>query len=215
MGPRDDWFRRTSWTDSDRQEFEHRLARARSGSRPQYLRVQAVTLVQTGKLDLILAAQSLIERFLREYPDDWETALVYELRGQAQEAFDDIVAALDSYRRSMAAQRQRPNVQSHAWLRFGWLVVRRRLTGLYSETALVLDEFATLMPFPWERYRYHSIRAVVAAQEGHVSKAKEEAGLALAAAAATHSGFRYHPNLGLVSDTQDEIRARIEILAAG
>jgi hypothetical protein len=74
----------------------------------------------------------------------------------------------------------------------------------------VLDEFATVMPFPYERYRYHSIRAVVAAQKGHASDAKEEAGLALVAAAATHSGFRYHPNLGLVGDARDGrcLRAR-------
>ena len=74
MGPQDDWFRRTSWTDSDQQDFEQRLARARLHKRPQYLRIQAVSLVQTGEPDLIQAAQSLIDRFLREYADDLETA---------------------------------------------------------------------------------------------------------------------------------------------
>ena len=208
MGPRDDWFRRVSWTDSDQQDFEQRLARARSHMRPQYLRIQALSLVQTCEPDLIQAAQSLIDRFLREYADHWQTAFVYELRGQAHEALDEILAALNSYR-------QRPNVQSHAWLRFGWLVVGRKLTRLYAEADGVLDEFGTLMPFPYEQYRYHSIRAVVAAQKGHMSKAKEQAALALAAAAATHSGLRYHPNLGLVGDAQDEMRDQLEILAAG
>ena len=115
----------------------------------------------------------------------------------------------------MAVDRQRPNVQSNAWLRFGWVVVRRKLTSLYSEADGALDEFATVMPFPYERYRYHSIRAVVAAQKGHASRARAEARLALAAAGAAHSGLPYHPNLGLVGDAPDEMRDQLETLAGG
>jgi hypothetical protein len=215
MGPRDNWFRRTSWTDADQQDFERHLARARPLKRPQYLRIQSVHLVQTGDPALIQVAQSLIERFLRENGDDVEIAFVHELSGQGHEALDEVLPALNCYRQAMAAERRRRNVQSNAWLRFGWLVIRRKLTSLYLEADSVLEEFAKLMPFPYERYRYHSIRAIVAAHRGYVSKAKEEAGLALAAAAATHSGFRYHPTLGLVNDAGEEMRGLLEILAAG
>ena len=183
---------------------------------PQYLRIQALSLVRTGEPDLIRAGQSLTVRFLREYPRDWQVALVHGLRAEAHEALDEILAALNFYRHAMAAERQRPNVQSNAWLEFGWLVVRRNLTSLFSEADSFLDEFATRsLPFPILRYRYHSIRAIVAAHKGFASKAKEEAALALAAAAATHSGFQYHAHLGLVSGAQDEVRQQLQMLAAG
>lgn len=78
----DDWFRSASWTDDAAEEFERRLARARKSSRPQYLRIQAVTLLDGSESDRG-AAIGLLERLLRDYPDSLEVAFAHELLARA------------------------------------------------------------------------------------------------------------------------------------
>src|SRR6476661_5035779 len=105
MGPRHTWFRCTTWNEADRAEFERRLSRARPSGRPQYLRIQALTLIRTRIADLVRVGLSLTDRFLRDYPDDWQAALVYEMRGDAYEMLGEIPAALQSYRDAASVER--------------------------------------------------------------------------------------------------------------
>lgn len=215
MGSRDQWFRRTSWSDEDQLEFERRLTRARPRSRPQYLRIQATHLAGTGDARLLQAAIGLADRVLSEYPDDLFVAWVHELRADAHERLGELALAVDSYRQAVNEERRRPNVRSNAWIGFGWLVISHQMDGLYCEAEALLEEFATELPFPASRYRFHAIRAIIAAHRGDSIQAKAEAELALSASAATYSGFRYHPDIGLVPAALDEIRLRLAALVRG
>jgi hypothetical protein len=61
-----DWFRCTDWNEATEGEFFRRLKRARR-QRPQYLVIQAATLVGTGRRELAACALSLLELFTQEY----------------------------------------------------------------------------------------------------------------------------------------------------
>jgi hypothetical protein len=213
MGPRDDWFRRTSWTESEQSEFEKRLARARPHGRTQYLRIQAWTLVETGDTELVKAGLVLAERFLVQYPEDLLAAWVHVTCAEAHEKLGEVSMALASYRKAIEAERKLPNVVTNGAIGFSWLVTRRALVSLYSEAESLLLEFPTNNSIiPVHRYRYHAIRAVIAAAKGYASQAREDATLALETASATHSGISRHPTVGLV-DPSDELIPRLRAIA--
>ena len=48
-----DWFRRKAWTKTDEEEFFTKLNRARKDGRAQYLKIQAIELVQTKDKELL------------------------------------------------------------------------------------------------------------------------------------------------------------------
>jgi len=177
------------------------------------LRIQALTLIQTRNDELIRDGLSLTDRFMRDYPDDLFAALVHEHRAEAYEHLDEISAALQSYRDAMSAERVRPRVRSQAWLRFGWLVARRRLKHLYGEAETLLDEGFEPMPFPYMRFQYHATRAIILCEKGFSTHAQREAVTALEAAGATQSGLRFHSKIGLVRDVPMDIKRCLELIA--
>ena len=61
-----DWYRCTDWNAQSEAEFFRRLKRARR-QKPQYLVIQAGTLVGTGRPEVAAAALNLIERFVQEH----------------------------------------------------------------------------------------------------------------------------------------------------
>jgi hypothetical protein len=67
--------------------------------------------------------------------------------------------------------------------------------------------------FPVDRYRANGARALLLQEFGQLDEARIAAGLAIAAARETQSGFRYHQHLGLVRDTDDTFAERIAALA--
>ena len=67
---RHDWYRRTTWSQTDREAFHARLKRSRSEEgKAQYLRIQALHLQETGDPERIAAAVELLDELLAKYPD--------------------------------------------------------------------------------------------------------------------------------------------------
>jgi predicted Zn-dependent protease len=73
-----DWFRGSSWDRLAQEEFERRLNRARSTNRPQYLRIKAIGLSDSGQLG---AAKELLNRVVRDYPKSLDCRVCLELLG--------------------------------------------------------------------------------------------------------------------------------------
>lgn len=65
-----DWYRCTDWNAQSEAEFFRRLKRARR-QKPQYLVIQAGTLVGTGRPEVGAAALNLIERFVQEHYEEF------------------------------------------------------------------------------------------------------------------------------------------------
>ncbi|MEN6451747.1 MAG: hypothetical protein ABFC96_14745 [Thermoguttaceae bacterium] len=209
---REDWFRHTTWTDADRNDFNARLDRSRAGNKAQYLRVQAIHLAQAGYHK---SAIELLDRLFAESPGRFDLAIAHAQRADSLAKLGHIEAAISEYRQALQAERDFPNVQTNAWLDFGWLVVEKRLTSLYDEVARVLQEFRSegSLVFPALKYRYCAIRSLLADARGDKEVAREFANVALAEAAKEHSGLRYHSTLGLVGSQRGTFDSRLRKLA--
>jgi hypothetical protein len=89
----------------------------------------------------------------------------------------------------------------------------RRLSELYSRAMEILDGTQCRLMFPIDRYLAHGIRALILDEWGKREEARNNAGLALAAASETKSGFRYHQDVGLVPATSDDLACRLEAIS--
>ena len=59
-----DWYRRKTWTSTDKEEFFTKLGRARKDGRAQYLKIQAIELVETKNKKLLEVAEMLLNKML-------------------------------------------------------------------------------------------------------------------------------------------------------
>src|SRR5262249_12695215 len=134
-----EWFRRTTWSDADRDDFDARLKRSRSAAnKAQYLRIQAGHLADAGHH---AGAIELLDRLFSEFPERLELTQARAQKAKSLAELGEIEAAIEEYRAALQAQRDFPNVRTNAWLDFGWLVVERQLTDLYAEVSQVSQEF--------------------------------------------------------------------------
>lgn len=201
-----DWFRNKVWNPAIEVDFQQRLRRARNKS--QYLRVQAYYLAESYPqvtLDLLDQYFALGDR------TDLALALVHKAR--AHYALGDVNAAISSYEEALERERQFPHVKTHAYLEFVRLVIKVRAAHLYPRALEVLDFNRGLPMFPVDRYLANGARALLLHESGRTDEARSAADLAMAAAQEVESGFRYHKNLGLVENTDDEFGLRIAALA--
>jgi tetratricopeptide (TPR) repeat protein len=208
-----EWFRRTTWSDADREDFNAHLKRSRGArNKAQYLRIQACHLAEAGRH---AEAIELLDRLFAEFPETFELAQSHAQKADALAALGQIAAAIEEYRAALQTERDFPQVRTNAWLHFGWLVVERELTDLYEEAARTLQEFRDVggIMFAKTAYAYCAVQALLLAAGGDKARAREFARRALAEADKVHSGFRYHPTLGLVGSERHTFEERLKALA--
>ena len=76
-----EWYRRTTWTDVDRVDFDTRLKRSRgTGNKAQYLRIQAYHLAEVGNEE---GAIQLLDRLFAEFPEKLQLAQAHEQKGSS------------------------------------------------------------------------------------------------------------------------------------
>ena len=79
----DDWFRRHTWTDSDRAEFYARLERSRTAfHKAQYARIQAYELHQAGGARYAREALDLLDTIVESWMGDAQRASVHHQRAE-------------------------------------------------------------------------------------------------------------------------------------
>jgi len=211
-----DWFRKTSWSEADQADFFARLKRSRSAyTKAQYLRIQANYLEGGGSKELLRSAIELLDRMLAEFPESFELASAYGQKASCLAKLGDLDQAVVYYRRALDRKRKFPKLRTQAYIAFGRLVVENEMAQFFDEALAVLDELKiTAIQFPQDIYEMYGIRAIIAAQKRETEKAREFAKVALEAAAKVHSGFRYHPTVGLVHDRKSKFHKLIETIAA-
>jgi tetratricopeptide (TPR) repeat protein len=208
-----EWYRRVTWNDADRTDFYAHLARSRGAWRKaQYLRIQAAHLANAGHH---AAAIELIDRMLAEFPERTELASAHMQKAESLLSPGKLADAIQEYRAALQSERELPNVRTSAWLDFGWLVLKRRLTAYYDEISQVLREFRQEggVVLPTVEYRFAALQALLADHNGEKALAREFARRALAEAEKQHSGLRYHPTVGLVGRERDTFASRLRTLA--
>jgi tetratricopeptide (TPR) repeat protein len=209
-----DWFRRTTWTPADATEFAERLRRTRPHSRAQYLRIQAGHLAEASPPQFG-PALDLLDRVIEEYPDELHLAQAHFQRAECLLALgraDDAVAA---FLEAVSTERRFPNARTPAYLKFAYWVAATGRTSLFDEALELLEEFANGEVFPAQVYLHNAALALIAASNGDTVVAQAAARRALGAAQQSHSGFRYHPTVGLVTDVDESVVKHLSDLAAG
>ena len=210
---REDWYRRTTWTDSDQEEFFARLNRSRMAStRDQYLRIQALYLQRVGTQEMFRASLELLDLLIEQSPDSFQLTIAYLQKAECLLALGDEAGAIAYSRKALQREKERPNIRTTAGLEFSWLIVERSFSHLYDEALEVIHAYAEKVPgpiFPYERYIINAVQAVITYERGCNELASELAQRTLNAAAQSHSGFRYHPKVGLVQSTDNPIHRRL------
>ena len=210
---REDWYRRTTWSQSDREAFFERLARSRSlYHKSQYVRIQASCLQGAG---LIPEALALLEHLFAEWPHPSQLASAFQQRGRCELILGNVELAIEAFRRAIQTEREYPSAHTYAFLDFAWLVTTRKLTSCYAEVFELLSERYKQVMFPVDAYRFAACHALILDAEGDRPRARRYAQIALDAAAKTSSGLTHHKKLGLVTSPPDrEVHSHLQRLVA-
>jgi tetratricopeptide (TPR) repeat protein len=162
------------------------------------MRIQADTLRQTAKPELVRAALELLQRSFREFPDAMGCAFAFESAGRCCEQLGDFEQAIGFYNRALARERAFPGIGTNACFRLGRLVVEHQRADLYEDVLAALERFGQ-PAFPWHAYTGNAIRAVIAAERGNVAVARQLAQVALEAANVRDAGWG-RDGIGVVMD---------------
>jgi tetratricopeptide (TPR) repeat protein len=197
----DEWYRDPRWDKAATEEFERRLARARLDNRPQYLRIKALTLLESGGKEERVAARGLLRRIIEDYDDplnDFDFLIARETLAEldaADGAFDEAEA---QYRAALQLSSE-SNVRGDAPLALVELLIRRGGEAGFAEAETLLDGLDHVdLTFKSQRFRYAVYRARLSAARGNAEEAGGYAVEALREASTTAPDFPRHPDVGHV-----------------
>lgn len=200
-----DWYRNQIWNSEVERVFEEKLHRAKEHKKGQYLRVQAYTLAESYPE----VALKLLDRYF-EIPGDFFRAQAHFDRASSYLALERVDDALQSYEDALDTERTFPNVRTQARIEYPFIIAVRNLQTHYPRAIEVLDMSSPeSLSFPNQRFRWHAAHALIASDLNDLAQAKIQAEKSLGAAAERHSGFRYHPTLGLVTGEYSGIVERL------
>ncbi|KLK90350.1 hypothetical protein AA309_26155 [Microvirga vignae] len=202
----DNWFRNEAWNPEIAEQFQARLQRSRK--KPQYLRIQASILAQTYPE----AALTLLEQYFAS-EETFDLAQAYVDQATSYMAIGNIGAALSALEAAIARERAFPNVQTRAYLILPSIIAKHGLQERYSQALDILDAYRSKPTFPIDHYQWHGARALILSDQGKSAEAADAAMLALEASRRTDSGFRHHPDIGLVQNTSDDLGKRLKRIA--
>jgi len=196
-----EWYRRKTWTKTDEEEFFAKLASARKDGRAQYLKIQAIELVETEDQTLLKVAETLLNKMLTEYPDDdFEKGSALHTLGDIYKLNDNYELAIDFYKQALDFETICPSVVTQAYLDYSELVIKTGKKNLFEQLEkLLLDRYSELT-FPTEKYKVNSILSIINANKGRPEQAMKYADIAEQFATEETSGFRYHKYLGIVKE---------------
>ena len=205
VAPVEDWYRTPGWDEAARADFEHRLAPARS-SRPQYLKIKALSLQDAGLLD---EAEELYRRMLAEHPGDFFEVEVLEHLADLARVQGRLEEAEFGYRRVLA----HPDVNM-----IGSGMVEVSLAELLMDRGLPADALQVLEAATESEttmsavtgmcdnfFRFHLARARVAIRLGDTETAADAARSALSVVGAPDQYSR-HPGVGAVPADEQTLR---------
>jgi tetratricopeptide (TPR) repeat protein len=203
---REEWFRNKTWDATTEAHFFEKLRRARDKAQP--LRIQASYLVNRNPR----AALALLDKYFA-LGDHFDKAQAFLDQAEAHLTLGAQEEALQSLKNALQREREFPNLKTRAWSLYALLVAERRLDHLYDSAVQVLRENPLQShSFPVDGFRWNAAFALIADAQGLGDHAAEGATKALQFAELMHSGYRYHPDVGLVGSDYDGLKKELRRL---
>jgi tetratricopeptide (TPR) repeat protein len=144
-------------------------------------------------------ALGLLERYFA-LEDRFDDAQAHVDRATALVALGSIDEAIAAYEDALRREKEFPNLKTQAYIALPYLIAVRSIGRWFDRALAVLEEHRARLTFPVDHFQWHAALALIAAARGDFLKARDHANQALEAASRDKSGFRYHPDVGLVSD---------------
>ena len=206
-----DWYRSTEWDVGTSATFETRLKRARADNRPQYLRIQAVTLHEAGEDE---HARDLLLRVLN-FGDDFEAPLVTEMLGEIALSLGDLDEAEFRYREVLARWPELDRTTGAAEVFLADVLSQRNQSEADEEALGLLNRFLGRDGVQWNNvmFLWHLVRLRIAQRRGDSAVIAESARSALALAEGGPQ-FPHHGDVGVVN-TDEVTLQRLKGLARG
>lgn len=193
----DDWFRRPDWDEDARAEFERRLARSRSHSRAQYLRIKGIALNEAGQTD---AARSLWTRVLEDQDElaGVQQPSALEHLGDSF-ASEDPLAAVAFYERSLEGVRLGRGTTCTQHIKMAELLLKDPTPSNVEKASEFLARWPeeTQLPFPSAHFRWNLAVINLAQAVGDAERVREAARRALELAG-RGPVFPRHKTVGVV-----------------
>lgn len=202
----DDWYRNSKWDKKIAEVFEAKLSRAKR--KPQYLRIQASMLAEPEPE----IALDLLDRYF-DLDDDFDHAPAFVDQATAFLKLGRIEDAIDAYENALRREEEFPNVKTQAFIELPFLIVTYSITERFDQAIKLLEDSVNLLTFPIEYYKWNASLALVLASQSNYCEARRYACSALDAANKDASGFRYHPDLGLVGKHYKTVTRELKRLA--
>jgi tetratricopeptide (TPR) repeat protein len=211
--PKNDWYRKTTWTSDDAKDFFAQLARSQTDiHRAQYLKIQALTLKDTKQYD---AALELVELAIEKFPNREMTQL-RKLRAECLLALNRREQSLEAFRSAFQAQREQRNLLCNVGLAFAEAFYdvddgahRSELLELLREEVAQPESFG-----PFLGFRYALMFTRLLAGLGQMKAAAKWADRALSAQRAEISGLRHYKPVGWASGIDEGTEIWLRELAA-
>ena len=169
------WYRSTTWTESDKKNFFAKLNSVDEGFRPLLLRVQADHLIETKNIELLSVAENLLRMIQKEHPDDMiERCNVFNSLGKIYAYRNDFDNAIDNFKQAVEFEKEYPAFATTANLNLAEVVVKAQKTALYSDIQKMLMEEIADNGFisPIEDYIAYSVLSVISGFNGDLEKSK-------------------------------------------
>ncbi len=153
----------------------------------------------------------LLDLLINKWPSPIELELAHRTKAHCLEMMGEVDKAIEEYRHAFEARKNKRNVRTNAPLEFAMFGVKYNRVDLYDEIISVLREFVSEIDiiFPFQKYQYYTALAIIANYHNREEEAKDFANRALNAIAQTFSGLSYHPQVGLVTEKDEDIIAKL------
>ena len=199
----EDWYRRKTWTKEDQIAFFDRLKRSRTQyNKAQYLRIQASYLED----DYPVEALKLLDIAISDFPEPSEISQTFLQKAHCLIAISKTTEGIEAFRDVLMYEKKYPKYQTEGYLDFPLFIIAHKKKELYEEAKEILLSHEDRLLLPVDYYKYHTVLAIVEWDGKNIVNAKAHVEESRKAAAEKHSGFRYHPNVGLVKEQDEEIQ---------